>query len=108
MTSARFECLLQSLAKAGVAVSPQANFGCFRMYVSILSKVHLSTILFCFQVEENTASSMKKLVEIDGVKCRMQDACNALQEADKWTILSSEAEEAFESGDFNQVRFFQL
>jgi len=55
------------------------------------------------KVEENTASSMKKLVEIDGVKCRMQDACNALQEADKWTILSSEADESFERGDLNQV-----
>ena len=31
------------------------------------------------QVEENTAQSMKMLVEIDTVKSRMQDASRALQ-----------------------------
>lgn len=55
------------------------------------------------KVEENTASSMKKLIEIDGVKSRMQGACNALQEADKWTILSSDVEELFEENDLIAV-----
>lgn len=55
------------------------------------------------KVEENTAISMKKLIEIDNVKSRMEGACNALQEADNWSILSSEVEEYFEADDLNQV-----
>lgn len=54
-------------------------------------------------VEENTAQSMKMLVEIDTVKSRMQDASRALQEADNWTVLSSDVDKVFESGDIKAI-----
>ena len=55
------------------------------------------------KVEENTAQSMKKLVEIDTVKGRMQNACNALKEADNWSTLSSEVNELFTAGKMDLV-----
>jgi len=55
------------------------------------------------KVEENTAQSMKRLVEIDVVKGRMQDASSALQEADNWSTLSSEVNDVFESSNVMQI-----
>lgn len=55
------------------------------------------------KVEENTAQSMKKLVEIDRVKGRMQNACNALEEADNWSTLSSDVNKLFEAGEMDLV-----
>ena len=46
---------------------------------------------------------MKKLVEIDTVKCRMQDARTALTEADNWSTLLAEANELFESNEMDLV-----
>jgi len=54
-------------------------------------------------VEENTAQSMKMLMEIDTVKTRMQDASRALKEADNWTVLSSDVDKVFESGDVKAI-----
>lgn len=54
-------------------------------------------------VEENTAQSMKMLMEIDTVKSRMQDASRALQEADNWTVLSSDVDKVFQSGDVKAI-----
>ncbi|XP_058958542.2 conserved oligomeric Golgi complex subunit 7-like [Pocillopora verrucosa] len=54
-------------------------------------------------VEENTAQSMKMLMEIDTVKSRMQDASRALKEADNWTVLSSDVDKVFESGDVSAI-----
>ncbi|XP_057317261.1 conserved oligomeric Golgi complex subunit 7-like isoform X1 [Hydractinia symbiolongicarpus] len=55
------------------------------------------------KVEEDTAQSMRRLVEIDEVKSRMQGASNALKEADNWSTLSSEVDEYFEEGDISQI-----
>ncbi|XP_068694856.1 conserved oligomeric Golgi complex subunit 7-like [Montipora foliosa] len=54
-------------------------------------------------VEETTAQSMKMLMELDTVKSRMQDASRALQEADNWTVLSSDVDKVFESGDIKAI-----
>ncbi|XP_067057041.1 conserved oligomeric Golgi complex subunit 7-like isoform X2 [Acropora muricata] len=54
-------------------------------------------------VEETTAQSMKMLMELDTVKSRMQDASRALQEADNWTVLSSDVDKVFESGDVKAI-----
>ncbi|XP_048587068.1 conserved oligomeric Golgi complex subunit 7 isoform X2 [Nematostella vectensis] len=51
------------------------------------------------KVEENTAQSMKMLMELDTVKSHMQAASQGLQEADNWTTLSSDVDKVFESGD---------
>jgi len=42
-------------------------------------------------------------MELDTVKSRMQDASRALQEADNWTVLSSDVDKVFESGDVKAV-----
>ncbi|MGH0173455.1 UNVERIFIED_CONTAM: hypothetical protein FKN15_008451 [Acipenser sinensis] len=42
---------------------------------------------------------VKVLMEIDQVKSRMQDAAEALQEADKWSTLSADIEETFKTQD---------
>ncbi|KAK6481641.1 conserved oligomeric Golgi complex subunit 7 isoform X1 [Huso huso] len=49
--------------------------------------------------EQDTVQSMQVLVEIDQVKSRMQDAAEALQEADKWSTLSADIEETFKTQD---------
>ncbi|KAK2555452.1 Conserved oligomeric Golgi complex subunit 7 [Acropora cervicornis] len=46
---------------------------------------------------------MKMLMELDTVKSRMQDASRALQEADNWTVLSSDVDKVFESGDVKAI-----
>ncbi|XP_072536239.1 conserved oligomeric Golgi complex subunit 7 [Salminus brasiliensis] len=49
--------------------------------------------------EQDTVQSMQVLVEIDQVKSRMQLAAEALQEADKWSTLSTDIEETFKTQD---------
>uniref|UniRef100_A0A1A7ZP81 Conserved oligomeric Golgi complex subunit 7 n=1 Tax=Nothobranchius furzeri TaxID=105023 RepID=A0A1A7ZP81_NOTFU len=49
--------------------------------------------------EQETVQSMQVLVEIDQVKGRMQQAVEALQEADKWSTLSADIEETFKTQD---------
>ncbi|XP_041829905.1 conserved oligomeric Golgi complex subunit 7 [Melanotaenia boesemani] len=49
--------------------------------------------------EQDTVQSMQVLVEIDQVKGRMQQAAEALQEADKWSTLSADIEETFKTQD---------
>ncbi|MBN3275253.1 COG7 protein, partial [Polyodon spathula] len=49
--------------------------------------------------EQDTVQSMQVLVEIDQVKSRMQDAAEALQEADKWSTLSADIEDTFKTQD---------
>ncbi|XP_061564543.1 conserved oligomeric Golgi complex subunit 7 [Cololabis saira] len=49
--------------------------------------------------EQDTVQSMQVLVEIDQVKGRMQLAADALQEADKWSTLSTDIEETFKTQD---------
>ncbi|XP_031568834.1 conserved oligomeric Golgi complex subunit 7-like [Actinia tenebrosa] len=55
------------------------------------------------KVEENTAQSMKMLMELDAVKSRMQAASQGLQEADNWTTLSADVEKVFDSGDIKAI-----
>ena len=47
--------------------------------ICVWTRIKVWLTLWFLQVEENTATSMKKLIEIDSVKVRMQDSCNALQ-----------------------------
>nr|XP_033818844.1 conserved oligomeric Golgi complex subunit 7 isoform X2 [Geotrypetes seraphini] len=49
--------------------------------------------------EQDTAQSMQVLVEMDQVKSRMQIAAESLQEADKWSTLSTDIEETFKTQD---------
>lgn len=51
------------------------------------------------KLEEDTAQSMQVLVQLDGVKSRMQLAADSLQEADKWSTLSADIEETFKTQD---------
>uniref|UniRef100_K7FLE2 Conserved oligomeric Golgi complex subunit 7 n=1 Tax=Pelodiscus sinensis TaxID=13735 RepID=K7FLE2_PELSI len=53
--------------------------------------------------EEDTAQSMKVLVELDQVKSRMQLAAESLQEADKWSTLSADIEETFKTQDVSVI-----
>ncbi|XP_028670290.1 conserved oligomeric Golgi complex subunit 7 [Erpetoichthys calabaricus] len=53
--------------------------------------------------EQDTVQSMQVLVEIDRVKSRMQVAAEALQEADKWSTLSSDIEEMFKTQDIAAI-----
>ncbi|XP_061823672.1 conserved oligomeric Golgi complex subunit 7 [Nerophis lumbriciformis] len=53
--------------------------------------------------EQDTVQSMQVLVQIDQVKSRMQLAAEALQEADKWTTLSTDIEETFKTQDLAAI-----
>ncbi|XP_038156865.1 conserved oligomeric Golgi complex subunit 7 [Cyprinodon tularosa] len=53
--------------------------------------------------EQETVQSMQVLVEIDQVKTRMQLAAEALQEADKWSTLSTDIEETFKTQDLGVI-----
>ncbi|CAH1263030.1 COG7 [Branchiostoma lanceolatum] len=55
------------------------------------------------KVEENTAHSMKVLVELDAIKSRIQSMSVALEEADNWTKLSADVEEVFQSQDVHAI-----
>jgi conserved oligomeric Golgi complex subunit 7 len=55
------------------------------------------------KVNQDTADSMKNLIELDLVKNRVQSASKALQEADNWVTLSAQIDEVFETKDAAQV-----
>lgn len=55
------------------------------------------------QVEQNTAHSMARLVQLDTIKTRMQATSGALQEADNWTSLNTDVEAAIEAGDIERT-----
>ena len=50
-------------------------------------------------VNENTGSSMGTLVKMDMLKNRIEAVALALKEADNWTTLTNEIEDALDSGD---------
>eukprot|EP00117_Sycon_ciliatum_P027051 scpid36155/ scgid4588/ Conserved oligomeric Golgi complex subunit 7; Component of oligomeric Golgi complex 7 len=49
------------------------------------------------KVEEETHQSMKHLLQLDSIKCRMQDAKAALEQAGKWANHVSEMDSVFSS-----------
>jgi hypothetical protein len=55
------------------------------------------------QVEESTSSSMYTLMELDGIKSRMQQTADALQEADNWTSLSADVEQVLASDNIQAI-----
>ncbi|XP_046996397.1 conserved oligomeric Golgi complex subunit 7 isoform X1 [Schistocerca americana] len=55
------------------------------------------------KVEQDTGQSMATLEHIDHLKTQLQAAKQALHEADNWTILATDMEEAFESGDMERI-----
>ncbi|XP_021926091.1 conserved oligomeric Golgi complex subunit 7 isoform X2 [Zootermopsis nevadensis] len=55
------------------------------------------------KVEQDTAQSMKTLERIDRIKTELQAAKEALHEADNWTVLATDLEEVFESGDIQSI-----
>lgn len=55
------------------------------------------------KVEQDTAHSMQMLLKLDGIKSRMKDTSDALQEADNWTTLSADVEEVFLSQDIQAI-----
>lgn len=55
------------------------------------------------KVEQDTGQSMKILERIDRLKMELQAAKQALHEADNWTVLATDLEEVFESGDIESI-----
>ncbi|CAD5118778.1 DgyrCDS7456 [Dimorphilus gyrociliatus] len=55
------------------------------------------------KVERETASSMHQVVYLDMVKKRMLETKSALQQADNWTTLSAEVDNAFESNNLQLI-----
>jgi len=55
------------------------------------------------QVNRETGSSMRQLVQMDLLKARIQATSKALQEADNWTTLSTEIEDAMDNGDLEMI-----
>eukprot|EP00054_Salpingoeca_dolichothecata_P017834 m.108085 g.108085 ORF g.108085 m.108085 type:complete len:730 (-) comp22613_c0_seq8:74-2263(-) len=55
------------------------------------------------QVEADTAQSMALLVRLDHVKERMEATSGALQEADNWTTLNTDIENAFADQDVKKA-----
>lgn len=55
------------------------------------------------KVEQDTGQSMKILERIDSIKMELQAAKQALHEADNWTVLATDLEEVFESGDIESI-----
>ncbi|XP_067938360.1 conserved oligomeric Golgi complex subunit 7-like [Watersipora subatra] len=51
------------------------------------------------KVEQDTSKSMQALLQLDTIKSRMEQTAEALQQADQWTVLSSEIEDVIQSGD---------
>ena len=54
-------------------------------------------------VECETRENMSTLIEMDTIKERLASTSKALQEADNWTSLDSQVEEAFDNDDFQTV-----
>ncbi|XP_069687139.1 conserved oligomeric Golgi complex subunit 7 isoform X2 [Periplaneta americana] len=55
------------------------------------------------KVEQDTGLSMATLEHIDRIKTELQASKQALHEADNWTILATDMEEVFESGDIENI-----
>ncbi|XP_017762611.1 PREDICTED: conserved oligomeric Golgi complex subunit 7 [Eufriesea mexicana] len=55
------------------------------------------------KVEKDTASSMATLEKIDRIKTDLQTAKQGLHEADNWSVLATDVEEVFESGDVEAI-----
>ncbi|KAK7872478.1 hypothetical protein R5R35_014269 [Gryllus longicercus] len=55
------------------------------------------------KVEQDTGQSIASLERIDRIKCDLQAAREALHEADNWTVLASDLEEVFESGNIESI-----
>ncbi|KZC07697.1 Conserved oligomeric Golgi complex subunit 7, partial [Dufourea novaeangliae] len=55
------------------------------------------------KVEKDTASSMTTLERIDRIKTDLQNAKQGLHEADNWSVLATDVEEVFESGDVEAI-----
>ncbi|KAJ9600656.1 hypothetical protein L9F63_026203 [Diploptera punctata] len=55
------------------------------------------------KVEQDTGQSMATLERIDKLKTELQAAKQALHEADNWTVLATDLEEVFESGDIENI-----
>ena len=51
------------------------------------------------KVNKETGASMETLVKMDLLKQRIQATKNALKEADNWTTLTNEIEDALDNGD---------
>lgn len=54
-------------------------------------------------VEAETRENMSSLVRMDSVKERLAATTRALQEADNWTSLDNQVEDAFDSNDHEAV-----
>jgi len=54
-------------------------------------------------VEQETEQNMKALIQMDRVKERISETSKALQEADNWSILDSQAEEGLLKKDYTLV-----
>jgi len=54
-------------------------------------------------VEKETGENMHTLVQMDRVKERLSETSRALQEADNWTMLDNQVEDAFENNDVDVV-----
>eukprot|EP00088_Acartia_fossae_P004952 TRINITY_DN12166_c0_g1_i12.p1 TRINITY_DN12166_c0_g1~~TRINITY_DN12166_c0_g1_i12.p1 ORF type:complete len:737 (-),score=171.86 TRINITY_DN12166_c0_g1_i12:311-2521(-) len=54
-------------------------------------------------VEQETEQNMHALIQMDRVKERISETSKALQEADNWSILDSQAEEGFAAKDYALV-----
>lgn len=55
------------------------------------------------KVEQDTGQSIASLERIDKIKSNLQAARQALHEADNWTVLASDLEEVFESGNVESI-----
>merc|ERR1719391_575116 len=55
------------------------------------------------EVERETEENMHTLVQMDSVKERLSETSRALQEADNWTMLDNQVEDAFENNDLDVV-----
>ncbi|XP_023342815.1 conserved oligomeric Golgi complex subunit 7 [Eurytemora carolleeae] len=55
------------------------------------------------RVEKETEQNMHTLVEMDRVKERLSETSRALQEADNWTMLDNQVEDAFEKNEVDVV-----
>ena len=55
------------------------------------------------EVEAETKENMSSLVRMDTVKERLTATTRALQEADNWTSLDNQVEDAFDNNDHEAV-----
>ncbi|XP_065828857.1 conserved oligomeric Golgi complex subunit 7-like [Oscarella lobularis] len=104
----KLQLFIQEVNKSLEEISQQAVQNVPRIVKDVETVKHEATLLKdqmqlvkedIKQVEENTSQSMKTLMELDKIKCRMQETAQALREADNWTSLSANVEEILETDD---------